>query len=156
MGTNGNHRPAKQDAREANGRWAKGSLPAGAAPIFEHGKSGNPNGRPNAGAAVKDWFNQMNGWSLAALTKVAENPDSPVSKIAAANQWIRAMARGDELDRILDRTAGKPKQDIDVHGQMSHQHDMRPAVNALLEDAQARAAAMTLADRLPEVMPSEN
>lgn len=71
-------------------------------------------GRKNAGATVKERFNAMQDLPVTQLEAVASNPASPVSDVAAANQWLRAKDRGDELQRILEQTDGKPAQSSTV------------------------------------------
>lgn len=110
-------RTAKQNGngkREANGRWKSGVVPDGATP-FPPGVSGNPNGRPNAGAAVADWYNQMEGWTLSQIAAVIADPESSNAKVAAAQQWQQARdGSGLSVDRICDRTAGRPKQSMEM------------------------------------------
>lgn len=80
-------------------------------PNWLPGVSGNPAGRPNAGAAVAEWYNQMEGWSLERLKKVAADPKAPSSQVAAAQQWLQSRdGNGGSLDRICDRTDGRPAQ----------------------------------------------
>lgn len=100
--------------REANGRWKKGVVPDGASP-FPPGVSGNPAGRTNAGAAIGEWFNVMHGWTVAEITTASEDPASPAAKVTAARQWLAATeGNGQSVDRICDRTDGKPKQSMEM------------------------------------------
>lgn len=86
-------------------------------PAWQPGDVPNPAGRPNAGAAVAEWFNQMQGWSLEQLEATAADPDSPAAKVTAAKQWLAAMSgNGTAVDRICDRTDGKPTQPVDHRG----------------------------------------
>lgn len=61
----------------------------------------------------------MGSWIADDISAVLSNPKAPAAKIAAARTWKDAMSRdrnsagtpiaGAEVDRICDRTAGKPK-----------------------------------------------
>lgn len=74
------------------------------------GVSGNPAGRPSAGAHVREWINVMVGWNVAELQSVIDDPDAPSAKVTAARQWFNArMGNGASVDRIFDRTEGTPE-----------------------------------------------
>lgn len=91
---------------------------------FKPGESGNPNGRPPAGLSILEWLNQMESWTREQLESVLSDTSAPVSKLAAARSWLDATVRGytqggnpvagNDFDRILDRTIGKPAQSVDV------------------------------------------
>ena len=132
---------------------------------FKPDQSGNPKGRPNAGAMVRDFYNSMADKTLEEVQRIAHAPNVRMAKRRAALDWLRAnnppdMAdytlvlqgretlteahergvdttgvkavsvtpgehgtamrltlhdRGDTaLDRILDRTIGKPRQAVEV------------------------------------------
>lgn len=74
----------------------------------------NPAGRPSAGASVKDWWNIMQGWSRKKLEAVIADNASPVNKVAAAQAWLNACKAGNDLDRILEHTAGRAAQSLDL------------------------------------------
>lgn len=90
------------------------------------GEVRNPKGRPSAGAAVREWWNIMQGWPLEKVKAVQVDPESPVNKIMAARAVIDACSTdrssagqpiaGNDLDRIIDYTAGKPTQAVEVSG----------------------------------------
>lgn len=92
---------------------------------FKKGQSGNPGGSRSAGAYVREWINVMRKWPKDRLERVLESDKAPAAKKAAARVWLHAITTattdkgtpiaGPELDRICDRTEGKPKQSIDVN-----------------------------------------
>ncbi len=91
---------------------------------WKPGQSGNPSGRKCAGLTLKEWFNQMADWSKAQLRATFDDPEASVAKISAARCWLHASSEmttnsgspiaGPEVDRILDRTIGKPTQAVDL------------------------------------------
>jgi hypothetical protein len=103
-------------------------IPPGASPFNgivpppEHrwvkGQSGNPLGRPAAGASIKEWLNVMADWTEEQLDKVIGSKAEPLAKRAAAQQWKQAISdsnnkvgmpvAGEAFDRINDRTEGSP------------------------------------------------
>jgi hypothetical protein len=90
---------------------------------FKPGQSGNPAGRPNAGAVLKEWFNEMTKYTALELQEVLDDPDAPRAKVAAARRWLLACSEdrtvggvplcGDAQDAIADRCDGKPRQPIE-------------------------------------------
>lgn len=108
-------RPTRDDA----GRW----LP---------GVSGNAGGRPAIGASFAEWLNVFDEvdaegrakYSDEDLKAIAEDQTNPPSKRRAAEVILRSGERGfaktgiplaaNDLDRICDRTVGKPAQQIDL------------------------------------------
>jgi hypothetical protein len=81
---------------------------------WKPGQSGNPNGRPNAGAAVRDYWNEFYRLSVAELLAIFEDESQPVAKRAAARVWLDSMKDSSELSMILDRTNGKAIAQVDV------------------------------------------
>src|SRR5437764_1007890 len=70
----------------------------GVIPPIEHrfrpGQSGNPRGRPRAGASLREWLNQMQGWPRRRLLRVLKDKRAPVSKVCAAQLWLRLASDG--------------------------------------------------------------
>jgi hypothetical protein len=62
------------------------------------GERRNPNGRPSAGAAVKEWWNLMRNWDEARIRKVAKDASAPISKRQAAIQHLEAIRIPDIAD----------------------------------------------------------
>jgi hypothetical protein len=118
---NGAAQPAQQAKAGVSPR-------SGTAPPAEFrwppGQSGNVQGRPSAGATIEEWYNTLQHATLAELKELVEDGDTPAAKAAAARAWIdaRSMQRsksgypiaGPEVDRIADRTQGKPTQTVAI------------------------------------------
>src|SRR5579863_7438990 len=88
---------------------------------YPPGYSGCPGGkRGTAGAYVREWFNVMATGRMARIKAVPKDPTASTAKKAAARQWIDATSgersaagvpiSGQAVDRIADRTEGKPLQ----------------------------------------------
>jgi hypothetical protein len=107
--------------------WDAGT--GGVVPPPEHrwrpGQSGNPLGRPKAGAAVADWLNIMSDWTQDEIEAWLADPAHPAAKRAAARTWKHATSdkvnkvgtpiAGDDLDRICDRTIGVPDGTVNIN-----------------------------------------
>ena len=98
---------------------AKGVSPiSGVAPPAEHrwkpGHSGNPAGRPSAGASIRDWINIMSDFTREQVENVLADPKATNAKKAAARTWLHATTdrctklglpiAGPDLDRIIGHT----------------------------------------------------
>jgi hypothetical protein len=127
---------------------------------WKKGQSGHPQGRPTAGASILEWLNVMAEWPLAKIAGVTTDPDAPAAKLMAARRLLDACSEdrassgmpisGPDFDRIMDRTEGKPKQSMDVKmdASVSQKDATQAAMDKILSDPEAFAAAEALAARL--------
>lgn len=105
-------------------RDEKGRFLPGHSYQWQPGQSGNPEGRQPAGATVREWFNTMKSWAEGRLETTAQDKDAPAAKRAAAQWWLRILkdgqtkggqpVAGPELDRLFDRTEGRPNQQVQI------------------------------------------
>ena len=88
-----------------------------------------PGGRaPNAGASMIDWYNRLTSTdppiSDDELRRIGSSDKEPIPKRQAAKSLLRSLDdeyakngrpyAADDLDRVLDRTEGKPTQRVAV------------------------------------------
>jgi hypothetical protein len=82
----------------------QGKTPGGRVPVppaeyrFKPGQSGNPRGRPAAGAVLKEWINAMTTWPLDKIRAVLK-PEDVRAKIVAARVWIDGAKSEDRPGR---------------------------------------------------------
>jgi hypothetical protein len=82
-----------------------------------HGPQGN---RDTAGAIIKNYINGFARRNVrrATLERIANNDQEPEFKRTAANRILKAFDEGADFDRIVEHTAGRPKQDHDVRAEI--------------------------------------
>lgn len=108
----------------------------------------NPKGRPSAGVAVKELWNEMAGWPLARLQAAADDEKAPVARRAAAKRWVAALDNRESLEQIVNQTDGRPRQSVDVKMSGGLAHTVHDAMERMRGDPAAAAAAERLADLL--------
>lgn len=65
---------------------------------WQPGQSGNPSGRKNAGASIRNWINDLSHLTEPQLRKLAANKRAPWTKRAAAERMLRTLESGDLAD----------------------------------------------------------
>jgi hypothetical protein len=105
-------------------RAGKGGIVPPVEHQFKFGNRANPLGRPAAGLSIIEFINELQNHTRAELRAVSKDPRVPANKRVAAKEWLRALSNrrnvagndqaGSTIDRIIDRTAGKAKQHIEV------------------------------------------
>lgn len=98
-------------------------------PAWTKGVSGNPRGRPAAGASYTEWLNTLTDVAHKRggddyLNKLADDNTEPVPKRQAALEILGTMNRqysksgqplmANHRDAICDRTVGKPSQHVTI------------------------------------------
>lgn len=83
-----------------------------------------------AGASFAEALNEMQNWTELQLREVAESPNAPSIQRMAAQTMLRAtdqhatndktgaFANHQDIDRVLDRTVGRPNQSVKVEGSL--------------------------------------
>lgn len=67
-------------------------------PPWKPGESGNPEGRPAAGASIKEFTNILQGMTELEVRAIARDKSAPVFKRAAAERWLRSIEVCDIAD----------------------------------------------------------
>ena len=116
--------PAQQVGRGKDGRLKPG-VHLNPDTEWRSGQSGNPHGRPAAGAAVVEWMNIFQDSPEAEIRKVADDQDASVNKRTAARRWLAAVKEAgkdnperssrDAASFVCDYTRGRPRQSIEQH-----------------------------------------
>ncbi len=111
------------------------------------GVSGNPHGRPKAGLSIIEHWNAISAAMEGGTMTVEDVREAALSdpngnRRIAAQSYMRTMQDGfyhatplaaNDLDRILDRTAGKPTQRIEVAAPERSPAEVKADITALLE-----------------------
>lgn len=135
------------------------------------GVSGNPRGRPKLGLTIIEHYNaigdamERSTMTVADLDTIIETDPNGNRRIAASS-YKRAMGTGyhnatplaaNDLDRIMDRTAGKPTQRLEIAQDEPDPAQMLAQMRAILSrrpDLAKRVAEalplQVVADVLPE------
>ncbi|MBC7783165.1 MAG: hypothetical protein H7144_04935 [Burkholderiales bacterium] len=115
---------------------------------FPAGQSGNPKGRPSAGAAVREWLNAMQDMTRDELDRIFKDEAEPINRRTAAGIWIGASTTGGtDFDRIMDRTDGRPKQSIEIEATPINA-ERQAMAERLRSDPEAARLALELDRRL--------
>lgn len=129
---------------------------------WQPGQSGNPRGRPAAGACYVEWLNAMVGKTEAEIQGIADDEALPAHQRMAARTTLRGLSdeyhnqiplAANDLDRMSDRTVGKPMQSLLVqHTQSDDPEVLLAELRALL--VRRPELLSVLGDRLPvEALP---
>lgn len=90
---------------------------------WQPGQSGNPSGAKTAGTSYKEYLNALAGKDKAYIAVIAKDKHAPAVQRMAAKTLLRGLRDGyckavplaaNDLDRISDRTDGKPHQSLHV------------------------------------------
>ncbi len=111
---------------------------------FKPGQSGNPNGRPRLSVEQREFRNAAKAemidefkylWSLTVsdLDEIANDELTPVVRLFMAKALLKAAATGDmiHIDKILDRTIGKVKDEIDLNTKGSFHLQLVKFINTI-------------------------
>ena len=122
---------------------------------FAPGGSGNPRGRPNCGASIVEWINALAGVARSELQSIIDDAAAPVAKVSAARVLIDSATlersksgtpiAGAEFDRLLDRTVGRPVQQVALTAATCVEH-------TIMAKAATDPAALELMDQLAKLL----
>lgn len=106
---------------------------------FPKGTSGNPNGRPRKFVSklidqgyklseINDTLQAMLAMTISELKEVFDNPNATVIEKTVAAAIKKSIEKGnlDSIETLLSRLYGKPRQTLDVLGDLKLQ---RPSIN---------------------------
>lgn len=78
------------------------------------GEVKNPAGRPNIGASTREWFAELWHKTREEVRAVMDDESAPEGRRWAAELVL--SREGNDFDRIMDRTEGKPMQRTELTG----------------------------------------
>lgn len=128
----------------------------GALRSWQPGQSGNRAGRKSIGASFADWLNVLGSSTAEEWKVIADDPSLPGDKRLAAKSLLRSLSdayfnatplAANDLDRICDRTEGKPTQRVEVAKVERDPQSIMADMAALL------AAHPALAQKLSGIIP---
>ena len=110
--------------RQSDGRFVPGVMP----PVgrqFQPGESGNPSGMPQGTAQPGRWLRGLADATPDELREIVGDPKASAAKIGAA-RLLLDLADGEgtpesrrrALAELLDRCEGRPRQAVDVSGDL--------------------------------------
>lgn len=102
---------------------------------WQPGQSGNPRGRPNAGASVIEWMNVMVEYNRFDLQAVIDDKEAPACKITAARRWLKAIdSAREDAEFVCDYSGNKPvNSNVNVNANADFTHDSADAkANSIL------------------------
>lgn len=130
---------------------------------FKPGETGNPQGRSLESAEVRkirkltnDEIAEVGTMLLdnnrAELEAIVKDPSTPVLRLMIASVVATAMKKGDAgaMNILLDRMAGKIKQEVKHSGEIKNTGMTAAEVNDTLRDPETRKLALELAERIAD------
>ena len=129
-------------------------------PPWQSGQSGNPRGRPAAGASVIEWMNLMAEWPEEKIEAMAEDPQAPANKLIAARRLLAAISSDPEKDSreaarfVTDYTSGRARQTVAVRDENPGAAAARLAQLAQI-DPQFRELAEAMSARMRKIAAEE-
>jgi hypothetical protein len=112
--------------------------------IWEKGESGNPKGRPKKPVLqmkvegyklheINDTIQAMCSMDLEQLRKIWENPKSTVLERTIASSLRKGIEKGSlqNVETLLDRVYGKPKEKVDITTNGNNINDPKYVINII-------------------------
>ncbi len=130
---------------------------------FQPGVSGNPRGRSLESPEVRKIRRLTNDEiaevgtmlldnNMAQLQAIVKDPETPFLKLMIASVAANAVKKGDAgaMNILLDRMAGKIKQEVKHSGEIKNTGMTASEVNDSLKDPETRRLALELAERVAD------
>lgn len=92
-------------------------------------------GRTTLGATVRQCLNALcgQGLTLVQLEAVADDESEPWARRVAARRMVLALDEGEDFDRVIDQTAGRPDMNVKIAKQDAAQMTDAEIVQALTD-----------------------